>query len=95
MEAFFKSSDTVSEPVPEAVTAQPKGKKRKLQEEKKDDQEELKQKARLFCQCSEQWKIISRYNAERLKAWVEEKEFDQQRALFQTSHSGLSRLGST
>ena len=84
MEAFFKSSEAIPESVPEAVTAPPKGKKRKIQEDKKDDQEELKQKARLFCQCSEQWKIISKYNVEKLKGWVEEKEFDQQRALFQT-----------
>ena len=84
MEAFFKSSEAVSEPNAEAVVAPPKGKKRKIQEDKKDDQEELKQKARLFCQCSEQWKIISKYNVEKLKGWVEEKEFDQQRALFQT-----------
>ena len=84
MEAFFKSSEAVSEPSAEAVTAPPKGKKRKIQEEKKDDQEEMRQKARLFCQCAEQWKIVSKYNLEKLKAWVQDKEFDQQQALYQT-----------
>ena len=49
MQAFFdESSEVVSEPSAEAVVAPPKGKKRKIQEHKKDDQEELKQKDKIM-----------------------------------------------
>ena len=83
MDAFFQPS---SEVVDVPVTTQ-KPKKRKV-EDKKEDNEEMKQKAKLYCKCTEQWKIISKYNPEKLKTWVEEKEFDQIKAL----HETISRL---
>ena len=70
----------------------PKTKKRKIQEEKKDDHIELKQKARLYCKCSEQWKIISEYNPDKLKTWVDEKEFDQTKALHDTVFNFTQRI---
>ncbi len=49
MEAFFQpSSETSAVP----VTTQ-KTKKRKVSEEKKEDNEEMKQKAKLYCKCTE------------------------------------------
>ena len=59
----------------------------KLQKRKRDNAEtntELKQKARLLCQCPEQWKSVSRYSDQRLMEFVQEKQFDQQRHLYNT-----------
>ena len=59
----------------------------KVQKRKRDNAEtntELKQKARLLCQCPEQWKSVSRYSDQRLMEFVQEKQFDQQRHLYNT-----------
>ena len=87
MDAFFQPS---SEVVDVPVTTQ-KTKKRKI-EDKKEDNEEMKQKAKLYCKCTEQWKIISKYNPDKLKTWVEEKEFDQIKALHETIFSFATRV---
>ena len=89
MDSFFPKPDLLPSQ-PEVVA--PKTKKRKIQEEKKDDHIELKQKARLYCTCSEQWKIISKYNPDKLKTWVDEKEFDQTKALHDTVFSFTQRI---
>ena len=85
MEAFFQPSEAVDVP----VTTQKK--KRKV-EDKKEDNDEIKQKARLYCKCTEQWKIISKYNPEKLRTWVDEKEFDQIKALHETIFSFATRV---
>ena len=59
----------------------------KVQKRKRDNAEtntELKQKARLYCRCPEQWKSVSRYSDQRLMEFVQEKQFDQQRHLYNT-----------
>ena len=85
MEAFFQPSEAIDVP----VTTQKK--KRKV-EDKKEDNDEIKQKARLYCKCTEQWKIISKYNPEKLRTWVDEKEFDQIKALHETIFSFATRV---
>ena len=85
MDAFFQPSEAVDVP----VTIQKK--KRKV-EDKKDDNDEIKQKAKLYCKCTEQWKVISKYNPEKLKTWVDEKEFDQIKALHETIFSFATRV---
>ena len=89
MDSFFPKPDLLPSQ-PEVVA--PKTKKRKIQEEKKDDHIELKQKARLYCKCSEQWKIISKYSPDKLKVWVDEKEFDQTKALHDTVFNFTQRI---
>ncbi len=69
MDSFFDQSEVKQE----VVTNQKK--KRKL-DDKKDDNDELKQKARLYCSCTEQWKIVNKYSVDKLKTWVDEKEFE-------------------
>ena len=63
-----------------------------MSEDKREDNEEMKQKAKLYCKCTEQWKIISKYNPDKLKTWVEEKEFDQIKALHETIFSYATRV---
>lgn len=84
MEGFFKPSEQTDVPVTSSK------KKRKI-EDKKDDTDELKQTAKLYCKCSEQWKIISKYNTDKLKAWIDEKEFDQTKQLHDTVFSFLQK----
>ena len=52
---------------------------------------ELKQKARLYCSSSEQFKIVSRYNNERLKDFCDNHEFRQQGELNNTVFSFVQR----
>ena len=69
-----------------ATTTQPQPVVKALKR-KRDNAEtntELKQKARLLCQCPEQWKSVSRYSDQRLMEFVQEKQFDQQRHLYNT-----------
>ena len=84
MDSFFEQSEIKQE----VVTNQKK--KRKL-DEKKDDTDELKQKARLYCSCTEQWKIINKYSVDKLKTWVDEREFEQTKRLHETVFSFVQR----
>ena len=86
MEGFFNNVAPVET---EVVVAQGKKKKRKLEkkEDEKDEERETKEKARLYCSCSEQWVVISKYSAQKLKEWVELKEFDNQKKLNETIFS--------
>ena len=59
----------------------------KVQKRKRDNAEtntELKQKARLYCRCPEQWKSVSRYSDQRLMEFVQERTFEQQQHLYNT-----------
>ena len=78
MDGFFKND----EPAPEKKT-----KKRKIEE----TDTTYKDKARLICKCPEQWKIVSRYSAEKLKAWVQEKEFEETKLLHETIFSFVQK----
>ena len=86
MEGFFNNVVPVET---EVVVTQDKKKKRKLEkkEGEKDEERETKEKARLYCSCSEQWVVISKYSAQKLKEWVELKEFDNQKKLNETIFS--------
>ena len=91
MEAFFQKEEVIVESTSD-VTA-PKTKKRKVQqEEKKDELQELKQKAKLYSKCPEQWKIISKYGPDKLKTWVDEREFLQTKALHETVFSFTQKI---
>ena len=83
MDGFFNNEPIATE---EVVV---KKKKRKLEkkDDDKDDERETKEKARLYCSCSEQWVVISKYSAQKLKDWVELKEFDNQKKLNETIFS--------
>lgn len=56
-------------------------KKRKRATHSEPDLETLRGKARLYCRCPEQWRSVSRYTHKRLREWVEEQEYSQQREL--------------
>ena len=85
MEGFFNNVA----PVETEVVVAGKKKKRKLEkkEDEKDEEREIKEKARLYCSCSEQWVVISKYSAQKLKEWVDLKEFDNQKKLNETIFS--------
>jgi hypothetical protein len=68
-----------NESVPAQVTAEPSNKKRKRSLTKDD---ELRQKARFYCKCPEQWRSVSRYSEKRLTEFVQEKEFNDQQQLY-------------
>ena len=71
VEEFFSTPD---EP------AQVAGTKKRKRQNIQDD--ELKKKARLYCTCPEQWRVVSRYNPKRLGEFVEEQEFLKNRQLY-------------
>jgi hypothetical protein len=60
-------------------SAQVTNKKRKA--EKQPIDEDLRNKARYYCICIEQWRSVSRYSAERLVQFVQENEFREQQHL--------------
>ena len=65
---------------PEAQqSAQVTSKKRRA--EKQPIDEDLRNKARFYCTCPEQWRSVSRYSAERLVQFVQENEFKEQQHL--------------
>lgn len=70
-------ADISTEPVVEEV----KAKKRKREQPDESELAALKQRARVYVKCPEQWKCIGRYNAKRLTEWLEEQEFSQSKAL--------------
>ena len=49
--------------------------------EKAPADEELRNKARYFCSCPEQWRSVSRYSPERMQCFVEENQFREQQNL--------------
>ena len=67
MDGFFNNEPPADT---EVVVAQKK-KKRKLEkkDDEKDDERETKEKAWLYCSCSEQWIVISKYSAQKLREW--------------------------
>ena len=64
---------------PQPVTKAPKRKR-----EHAETNNELRQKARLYCQCPQQWKSVSRYSDQRLMEFVQERTFEQQQHLYNT-----------
>lgn len=52
----------------------------------------LKQKARLHCKCPEQWRSVSKYNPKRMTEFVQEQEFNQQQALYESLFSFAHRV---
>ena len=59
-------------------------KKRKLSSTdstKRNEFDDLKKRARLFCKCPEQWRSVSRYNPKRLREFVDEQSWTQEQAL--------------
>ena len=68
-------------PVPPAVAVTTKKRKRVIADENDDI---LKQKARLFAKTPEAWRSVSKYSIVRLKEYVEEHEHQQQQHLYET-----------
>lgn len=60
-------------------SAQVTNKKRRA--EKQPIEEDLRNKARYFCVCPEQWRSVSRYSGDRLAQFVQENEFKEQQHL--------------
>ena len=60
-------------------SAQVTNKKRRA--EKPPIDEDLRNKARYFCVCPEQWRSVSRYSGDRLAQFVQENEFKEQQHL--------------
>jgi hypothetical protein len=60
-------------------SAQVTNKKRRAEKQPIDD--DLRNKARFYCTCPEQWRSVSRYSAERLAQFVQENEFKEQQHL--------------
>ena len=60
-------------------SAQVTNKKRRA--EKQPIDEDLRNKARFYCTCPEQWRSVSRYSAERTLQFVQENEFREQQHL--------------
>jgi hypothetical protein len=69
-------------PVPPAVAVTTKKRKRVISVDENDDL--LKQKARMFAKTPEAWRSVSKYSAARLKEYVEENEHRQQQHLYET-----------
>ena len=84
VEEFF-STQKLDEP------AQVTGKKRKRQTIQ-PELDELKKKARLYCTCPEQWRVVSRYNPKRLGEFCEEQEFLKNRQLYYSIFGFAHRL---
>ena len=63
-------------------------KKRKLD----FDKDQLKSEAQSLCDCPEQWTLISKYNLNKLKDWVQEKRFAQDRKFQNTVFEGVHKL---
>ena len=64
---------------PQPVIKAPKRKR-----EHAETNTELRQKARLYCHCPQQWKSVSRYSDQRLMEFVQERQFEQQQHLYNT-----------
>ena len=47
-----------------------------------DDVTTLKQKARLYCTCPQQWKSVSRYSQKRMEEFINEKDFERQQQIY-------------
>ena len=73
---FFETVDTKTDSEPKPVA----GRKRKAAI--KEDQTDLKKRARLYCKCPEQWRAVSRYNPKRLEEFCMEQEFLNQKELY-------------
>ena len=88
--------DNVSDFMAPAVVEIPivnNNKKRKKIENKDEERNDLRKKARFFCQSPEQWRSVSKYNIVRLKDFIESKEYDQNNkmttSVFDFIHSTL------
>ena len=78
IEQFFDNSTTTPEPQP--VTASARTKKRK--KPTNDENHTLKKRARFFCKCPEQWRSVSRYSQQRMEQFVQEQEFMNDQAMY-------------
>ena len=81
MAAIDDFFDNTTSPGPTVVTVSAKPRKRKRAAEIDDELQTMKKKARSMCSCIEQWKSVSKYKTERLKQWIQEKEYDQMKTL--------------
>ena len=86
MSDFNVISDVSNNEKPTKVT----GKKRKA--EKEENLDELRAIAKSFCSCPEQWKSVSRYKKERLREFVDAKQFERDQAMRETVFSSLHKL---
>ena len=57
-------------------------KRKKKSVEDKENTEDLKRRARLYCKCPEQWRSISRYAPKRLEEFCQEQEFNRDEKMY-------------
>ena len=77
---YFSSEPRVN---PDSVVTPVVVSKKKRKRENDDGGlSDLKQKARLYCSCPQQWKSVSKYGLKRMEEFVQEKEFERQQQLF-------------
>lgn len=48
-------------------------------EAKAKEEDTTRRRARYFCSNPEQWRCVSRYNAQKMQDWIQDKEFEQQK----------------
>ena len=75
---YFQSTTTdAPSGKPEVVT-----KKKRKRDTVSDDVTTLRQKARLYCTCPQQWKSVSRYSQKRMEEFITEKDFERQQQIY-------------
>ena len=79
VDEFFQTDETKNDNEPKQVTGT---RKRKATTTTKEDQTELKKRARLYCKFPEQWQAVSKYNTKRLEEFCMEQEFMNQKELY-------------
>ena len=107
VEEFFGHDQKHQQEDQKAQVAQPKSsKKRKHKADRTDakatkeakvkaqheEDAELRKRARFLCTSPEQYRIVAKYSTQKLKEWVQDKEFDQKKALAQTVFDAVHRI---
>lgn len=84
-----KSSKKRKHKADKATNADAKAEKVKAQHE---EDQELRKRARFLCASPEQYRIVAKYGTQKLKEWVQDKEFEQKKALAQTVFDAVHRI---
>ena len=71
VEQFFSPTEKPDEEPGAKVT----GKRKRDPTTKKEDHDQLKKRARLFCKFPEQWKAVSKYNPKRIEEFCIEQQY--------------------
>lgn len=92
IEQFFSHDDNEAQTVVAKAKKPRQSKKRKQDDNPADDakatdakeakakeEDTTRKRARYFCSNPEQWRIVSRYNVQKMQDWIQDKEFEQQK----------------